>query len=129
MSSDLMTSTMKSDPSGRLVRASSFGVPVSAAARRAVGGSADGRGGAAGGVCAGVAAAAPVGGAALAAPATATPARNLRRSNFASLSLRDIVAPFRFDPAPFFRLTPLRECRTRGGTYSTNCAAAIAQFV
>ena len=43
MSSDLMTSTMKSEPSGarRLARVS-FGVPVSAAIGLAVGGSADG---------------------------------------------------------------------------------------
>ena len=42
MSSVLMTSTMKSEPSGRVVLVSSFGVPVSAAATAAEGGSADG---------------------------------------------------------------------------------------
>src|SRR5262245_15921349 len=103
MSSVLMTSTMKSDPAGALVTGSVGGVPVSAAATWAFGGSADGRrGGTSTGVC-GVAAGA-VAGATVVAPATATPAKNLRRLNFASLSLR-IVAPFRWSRR---HSTPLR---------------------
>src|SRR5262245_49194441 len=91
MSSVLMTSTMKSDPAGPLVWGIGGGVPVSAATMRAVGGKADGSRG--GGVVDGAAGAA-AGATVVAAPATATPARNLRRLNLASLSLR-IVAPFR----------------------------------
>jgi len=70
-----MTSTMKSDPSAACARGSSFGVAVSAAARCADGRNPDGRRwgvGAAIGVFCGVTA--------VAAPATATPARNFRRS-------------------------------------------------
>ena len=78
-----MTSTMKSEPSGRVARTSSFGVPVSAAATTAEGGNADGSAaGAALGDVAETAALATLcdGATALAAPATATPVRNLRRS-------------------------------------------------
>src|SRR4030081_1079035 len=42
MSSDLMTSTIKSEPAGPLPRLGSCGVPTSAAATLAEGGSADG---------------------------------------------------------------------------------------
>src|SRR5262245_47242715 len=103
MSRVLMTSTMKSDPSGRAARASSFGMSDSAAATAAGGGKAGGRGrDAPVGDVVGVAAAAvsfrDV--TAPAAPATATPAKNFRRLNFASLSLR-IVAPFRLFRAAF----------------------------
>src|SRR5215831_13693089 len=75
----LMTSTMKSEPGTPPMRGSSFGVAVSATATCMVGGSAEGRrGGAFVGALAVVAA--PAGGVtAVAAPATATPARNLRR--------------------------------------------------
>src|SRR5882724_1555954 len=77
MSSVLMTSTMKSEPATPPIRGSSFGIPVSAAATCIEGGSADGsRAGAAPGV---VAAFATGGVTAVAAPATATPAKNLRR--------------------------------------------------
>src|SRR5215510_6347335 len=100
MSSVLMTSTMKSDPAGPLVCGTGGGVPVSAATMRADGGSADGsRGGASTGVAV-VAAVGAAGATVVAAPATATPAKNLRRLNFASLSLR-IVAPFRLFRAAF----------------------------
>src|SRR5215510_484405 len=76
----LTTSTMKSEPGTPPTRGSSFGVAVSATATCMVGGSADGRrGGALAGVLAVVAALAAGGVTALAAPATATPARNLRR--------------------------------------------------
>ena len=75
-----MTSTMKSEPGTPPIRDDSFGVPVSAAATCIVGGSAEGRGaGAAPGEVAGVAPFATGGVTAVAAPATATPARNLRR--------------------------------------------------
>jgi hypothetical protein len=71
---------MKSDPGTPPIRGSSFGVAVSAAATCILGGSADGRrGGSALGEVAGVAAFATGGVTAVAAPATATPARNLRR--------------------------------------------------
>src|SRR5262245_2353525 len=78
MSSVLMTSTMKSEPGRPPIRAVSFpGVPVSVAIVWNVGGSAEGSRGATlvGAACA------PFGGTvvAVAAPATATPARNLRR--------------------------------------------------
>src|SRR5882762_11819773 len=80
MSSVLMTSTMKSEPATPPIRASSFGVPVSAAATFMVGASAEGsRAGAASDGVADVAAFATGGVTAVAAPATATPARNLRR--------------------------------------------------
>src|SRR6516165_5825786 len=75
----LMTSTMKSEPGTPPMRGSSFGVAVSATATRMVGGSAEGRRGGALAVPAVVAALAAGGVTALAAPATATPARNLRR--------------------------------------------------
>ena len=76
-----MTSTMKSEPGRPPMRGSSFGVPVSAAATCTEGGSADGRGAAAAsGEVAVVARIGDAGGVtAVAAPATATPARNLRR--------------------------------------------------
>src|SRR5262245_13002370 len=78
MSSVLITSTMKSEPSRPCAAGSAFGVPVSAATVCALGGSADGsRAEAAPTV--GVAPFATGGVAAVAAPATATPARNLRR--------------------------------------------------
>src|SRR5262249_2102257 len=75
MSSVLMTSTRKSDPATPPIRDSSCGVPVSAAATCMVGGNAEGRAG----LAADVAPLAAGGVTALAAPATATPARNLRR--------------------------------------------------
>src|SRR5262245_3663153 len=78
ISSVLMTSTMKSEPGTPPMREldSSFGVPLSAAATCIVGGSAEGRRGAA--LVAAVVAAC-AGDTAVAAPATAAPARNLRR--------------------------------------------------
>src|SRR5260370_42139888 len=81
ISSVLITSIMKSEPATPPMRGSSFGVPVSAAATCQVGGSAEGTraGGAALGVVAVVAASATGGVTAVAAPATATPAKNLRR--------------------------------------------------
>src|SRR5262245_33701978 len=76
----LMTSTMKSEPGTRRMRGGSFGFVVSATATCMVGGSAEGRrGGAFVGALAVVAAPAAGGVTAVAAPATATPARNLRR--------------------------------------------------
>src|SRR6266487_1285914 len=74
----LMTSTMKSEPGTPPMREldSSFGVPLSAAAICIVGGSAEGRRGTA---SVGAVVAACAGGTAVAAPATAAPARNLRR--------------------------------------------------
>src|SRR5262245_11486321 len=81
ISSVLMTSTMKSEPATPPIRApaTSFGVPVSAAATCIDGGSADGSR-AGGAVVAEVVAASATGGVTVvAAPATATPARNLRR--------------------------------------------------
>src|SRR2546430_5817263 len=86
----LMTSTMKSDPSDPCARGSSFGIVDSAAATAAEGGSTDGRG--ADAPTDDVAAAVPFGGVtALAAPATATPARNLRRFTLGCVSSRAIV--------------------------------------
>src|SRR5262245_39196289 len=76
MSSDLITSTMKSEPGMPAGFAEICGVPVSAAATAAEGRNADGRG--AFSMIGEVAALAPS--EALAAPANATPARNLRRS-------------------------------------------------
>src|SRR5262245_23933007 len=89
MSSVLMTSTMKSEPGTPPIRfCGSCGVPVSAAIWRAVGGRADGaRADAA--PAAGIALAAG-GATVVAAPVTATPARNLRRSTFKPESLRAI---------------------------------------
>src|SRR5262249_37673316 len=76
MSRVLMTSTIKSEPGTPPIRGSSFGVAVSAVATCMVGGSAEGR---RGGAPVEAAAFAVGGVAALAAPATATAARNLRR--------------------------------------------------
>jgi hypothetical protein len=76
MSSDLMTSTMKSDPGTPLMRdcASSAGISVSAMATFSEGGSAEGTSGAAS------SAAFAIGGvSAVAAPAATAPVRNLRR--------------------------------------------------
>jgi len=73
-----MTSTMKSEPGTPPIRGSSFGVAVSATATCMVGGNAEGRRG--GLMDASVVAAFATGGAsAVVAPATAAPARNLRR--------------------------------------------------
>src|SRR6266851_9555114 len=89
ISSFLMTSTMKSDPGTPPTRGNSFGVAVSAAATCMVGGSADGRRAtAASGVEAAVAALAAGDAAVAAAPATATPARNLRRLTSGRASFR-----------------------------------------
>src|ERR1700687_5540749 len=80
MSSVLMTSTMKSEPGTPPIRGNSFGVPVSAAATRIEGGSAAGRGaGPALDDLASVATFVTGGATAVPAPATATPAKNLRR--------------------------------------------------
>src|SRR5689334_10433295 len=80
MSSVLMTSTMKSEPATPPMRLSSAaGVPVSAAMVCAVGGSAEGR---RAGAAAATVALAACGARLPAAPATATPVRNLRRSTF-----------------------------------------------
>src|SRR5215813_349880 len=78
ISSVLMTSTMKSEPGTPPMRDpdNSFGVPLSATATCIVGGNAEGR---RGGALVDAVVAACAGGTALAAPATATPARNLRR--------------------------------------------------
>src|ERR1039458_7615166 len=78
MSSDLITSTMKSEPGVPLVFSRTWGTPVSVAATRAVGGSTDGR--LALGASVGVEVSATAGATADAAPATATLVRNLRRS-------------------------------------------------
>src|SRR5215467_11199055 len=76
----LMTSTMKSDPSGPTAFANSLGVPVSAAAIWALGRSADGRRGGVAAVSAtGAVAAWTCADAAVAAPVRAAPAMNLRR--------------------------------------------------
>src|SRR5262249_37847092 len=76
----LMTSTMKSEPGTPPMRGSSFGVAVSATATCMVGGSAGGRGGGRLGGALRWCAAPPAGGLpAVPPPATATPARNLRR--------------------------------------------------
>src|ERR1700716_2603120 len=92
MSSVLITSTMKSEPGTPPIRGNSFGVPVSAAATCILGGSADGRrGGSAFGRVAGVAPFATGGVTAVAAPATATPARNLRRFTSGRGSFRAMV--------------------------------------
>src|SRR5215472_18117166 len=98
MSSVLMTSTMKSEPGTPPMREvdNSFGVPISAAATCAVGGSAEGIRGAAP-VEALVAALA--GGTAVAPLATATPAKNLRRLTAACECLRLInFLPFHAAP-------------------------------
>src|SRR5262250_2305848 len=75
----LMTSTMKSEPGTPPIRGSSFGVAVSATATCMVGGSAEGRRGALMDASVVVAAFAAGGASAVVAPATAAPAKNLRR--------------------------------------------------
>src|SRR5712691_1016535 len=91
MFSVLMTSTMKSDPSGACARGSAGGVAVSTAATCADGRCADGiaRPGPVSDVAV-VAALATSGDGetAVAAPATATPARNLRRFTWGRGSFR-----------------------------------------
>src|SRR5262245_55000258 len=101
MSRVLITSTMKSEPGTPPMRGNSFGVPVSAAATCQVGGSAEGTraGGAAVGVVLVVAASAAGGVTAVAAPATATPARNLRR-------LTSGRGPFRAESFAIMELLP-----------------------
>src|ERR1700724_6082 len=78
MLSVLMTPTMKSDPSGPVAFANSFGVPVSAAAMRTSGRNADG-GSVRDGLGAVAACATSCGDTAGAAPVRAPPAMNLRR--------------------------------------------------
>src|SRR6185503_6318939 len=87
----LMTSTMKSDPSGACARGSDGGVAVSTAATCADGRSADGiaRPGPVGDVAGAAAwAISGDGETAVAAPATATPARKLRRFTWGRGSFR-----------------------------------------
>ncbi len=88
MSSVLITSIMKSEPGTPPMRGNSFGVPVSAAATCIVGGSADGRRGGTVSVDVAVAPFATGGVTAVAAPATATLARNLRRLTSGRCSFR-----------------------------------------
>src|SRR5271168_2326990 len=95
MSSVLMTSTMKSEPGVPLSREGIAGVPVSAAATWAFGGSADGNR-----CCACGAVAASAGLTAPAAPVTAAAARNLRRLSF---GLESCAANF---ISPCYRLWP-----------------------
>src|SRR5262249_34356602 len=111
-----MTSTMKSEPGTPPMRDvdNSFGVPVSAAATCAVGGSAEG---ARAGALVEAVGAALAGGAALAAPATATPARNLRRLTAACECLRLIY----FLPS---HAAPLRGRRRFDRPYSGPLLAA-----
>src|SRR5438477_4159953 len=78
MSSVLMTSTMKSDPGTPPIRGNSFGVAVSTVATCIFGGSAEGRRSGAS-VAVPVAPFATGGITAVAAPVTATLARNFRR--------------------------------------------------
>src|SRR5262245_9215579 len=88
MSRVLITSTMKSEPATPPMRLVSIrGVPVSAAICVAVGGNADGRPAGAD-PAAGVAFATD---GATAAPATATPVKNLRRSTFGPEILRAML--------------------------------------
>src|SRR5262245_45728468 len=103
MSSVLMTSTMKSEPAGPRVRGMAGATPVAAAATAADGGSTAGRGTASVASVAEVAAFVLTGVTALAAPATATLARNLRRSTLAWLSLRDMCRSLSTDRAPLRR--------------------------
>src|SRR4029079_4302575 len=85
MSSVLITSTMKSEPATPPMRlVSTCGVPVSVAICVAVGGNADGT--PAGALHAAGTALATCG--VTAAPATATPVKNLRRSTFGPETLR-----------------------------------------
>src|SRR4029453_12368235 len=93
MLSVLMTSTMKSDPSGACARGNACGVPTSAAAIRPEGGSTDGvaRPGPIGKVSVAAALATPCAGTAVAAPAIATPVRNLRRFTCGRGSFRAMV--------------------------------------
>src|SRR5437764_8346346 len=89
MSSCLITSTMKSEPGTPPIRGKSLGVPISAAATRMLGDSADGaRETAASRADAAVAAFTAGDPAVVAAPATATPARNLRRLTSPRASFR-----------------------------------------
>jgi hypothetical protein len=107
MSSVLITSTMKSEPATPPIRGSSFGVAVSAAATCILGGSADGRrGGSAFGKVAGVAPFATGGVTAVAAPATATPARNLRRFTSGRGSFRAMELSLDGQARPPLRATP-----------------------
>src|SRR5260221_10481667 len=76
----LMTSTMKSEPGTPPIRGSSFGVAVSAIATCMVGGSADGRRGALMDASVAAAAFAAGGASGVFTPASAAPARNLRRA-------------------------------------------------
>src|SRR5258706_8058418 len=88
MSSVLMTSTMKSDPGMPGTRASSRGVLVSASTVFADGGRAEGARGA---FCAAESAVWAAGVTPVAAPPATIPVRNLRRSTFGPVSLRDMV--------------------------------------
>src|ERR1700722_866696 len=94
MLSVLMTSTMKSEPSGPSAFPAAFGMPVSAAATCALGRSADGRRAgvsetsAPGAVAA---RAASCGDTAPAAPATATPAMKLRRLTFGPFAFESVL--------------------------------------
>src|SRR5271165_82965 len=124
ISSVLMTSTMKSDPGTPLIRDNSFGVAVSATATCMVGGSADGRRGALALDCvACVAARAAGNGTVVAAPATATPARNPRRltSGRASFRARSLCARSLFLRA--MKLSPvLSRAATVEGAHSKDAA-------
>src|ERR1700719_2141477 len=88
MSRVFISSTMKSEPGVPLSRDGNGAAPVSVAATRAFGGSADGS------FCWGSAAAAAVAGlTAPLAPATAAAVRNLRRLSFTLASFLGILSP------------------------------------
>src|SRR5271169_1833416 len=93
MLSVLMTSTMKSEPGGPLSvdGVGACGVPLSAAATWALGGSADGRRCSGCGAAEAAAIAAAAGGTLPAAPAIAAVARNLRRLSFGEVFWVGIV--------------------------------------
>src|SRR4030081_2535746 len=146
MSSDLMTSTIKSEPAGPLPRLGSCGVPTSAAATLAEGGSADGS--RAGSIGLGAGAAKEVAGAApcavTAAPATAAPDRNLRRLTLGSpcrLAIKNLPAGrpagapaprahrIRWtDPGPSPLVTTLRAAATLGSGHQA-CACCGHQWI
>src|ERR1700744_5054437 len=124
MSSDLMTSTMKSETGTPSVFATGGGVAVSVAAILAVGGGAEGRRSAS--VVKAAVAAWAVGTAAPAAPAIATPVRNFRRLNLVRVSSRVISASdrLRFPTPPlpvdrrwttFIAMLVQRKIRCHGG--------------
>src|SRR5436190_15646265 len=124
MSSVLMTSTMKSEPATPPIRLlSACGVPTSAAMDCAVGGSAEGSL-----LSAATVASAIRGAAAPAAPAIATPVKNLRRSTFEPDPFEAGILRTMMRPSIFLAATRMRRCAGPRFYGRRNCSTRLVAW-